>query len=379
MPGTLYDHAVALVVVGALFMFGVVVLPNTSYVNLLHVNEQQLRNRALDSLEAMLLDVGYPENWGTTTNFSQNDVERFGLALSNSSSPYVLDPDKVQRLVENNPVGYIEYNELRELLRLQGYGFEIMVEPAFNVSVEDLAPSQSNNLTYRVRVTYRDTMGPIPDARVKALVLYALKLHGQNYVTCCIEEELRTDELGNCTLKLNLEGEITCAYVVWNVHKSGISVLTATSKGSPPDDVAEINLVGDYIILTKPRSIPNGDVKILDITTVTDDGELVVLYNGTGGSEDQINWGSKDRWLKKINGLKDVNPTLIILDATAPEEGSGRIAKIAVGPFPVDLGSRVLTYGPPGGIPIVGAAVLERSVKIAGLDYVFKLVLWKET
>jgi len=379
MPGTLYDHAVALVVVGALFMFGVVVLPNTSYVNLLYVDEQQLRNRALDSLESMLLDVGYPENWGTTTNFSQNDVERFGLALTNSSSQYILDPDKVQRLVQNNSLGYIDYGKLRELLGLQGYGFKIMVEPIFNVSVRDLAPSQPNNITYEVKVAYRD-MKPIPNALVRALIFYSVKVGEEGdeeiYRTHYIEENLLTNSLGTCTLQQTVEGEVSCIFVVWDVQVASLSVLTATSKGDAPSDVAQINMIGDYIILTKPKNIPNGAVKIQDIIVLSGNGDIILNYTGTGTDEDTLNWGSLDEWSKEFPGLRDGMPAVIILDATVPQQGSGREGKLVVASPYFNLEGWSLNYGrvPPG-----ATATLERSVKIAGLDYVFRLVLWKET
>jgi len=373
MPGILYDHIIALVVVGALFLFGVVVLPNTSYVNMLYVNEQQLRNKALDLLESMLLDEGYPENWGTATNFSQNDVGRFGLALSNGSS-YELDPDKVQRL-RNNPLGNITYERLRNLLRLQGYGLKIMVEPAFNVSVRDLAPTQPHNLTYEVRVTHRDGT-PIPKASVEALILYSIKTHGSDYTLGCENASFLTDSLGKCTLQQTLDDDVSCAFVVWEVQVAELSVLTVTSKGEAPDDVAQINMVGDYIILTKPKTIPNGDVKIQSIMILTSEGKQQVIYNGTHGSEDQINWGSKDEWTKMFPGLKDKKPKLIILNAIVPENASGRVGKLAIGSPSFALEGEALSYG---GVPPGATATLERAVKISGSNYVFRLVLWKET
>lgn len=377
MPGTLYDHIAAIVVVGAVFIFGVVVLPSTSYVNMLYVDQQQLRNKALDVLKVMLLDAGRPEDWGAMASFNQNHVERFGLALSKSPSFYVLDPDKVQRLVEDNPLGYVEYERLRDLLGLQGYGLSIMVKPVFNVSVQDLTPGQLNNVTYEVSVAYRD-MKPVPNALVKALVLYSVKVGEEDgdavYATYCAEEELATNSLGRCTLQKTLTGEVSYVLVVWSVKVAEVTVSTATSKGGAPEDVARVNMIGDYVVLTKPKTIPNGAVIIQDITAVTSEGELVLLYNGTG--EDVLNWGSLDEWSKEFPGLKDMNPVLIILDATAPEEGSGRRGKLVAGPPPTDLGSRVLSYG---GAPLGATVALERAVEISGLNYVFRLVLWAES
>jgi len=119
----------------------VVVVPNLSYVNLLYVDQQQLRNMALETMKAILLQTGFPTNWGSEDPFNQDNVSRFGLAYAESSSSYVLDSDKVQRLVVDNPVGYVEYDKMRELLGLEGYEFSISILPPFNVTIEE-----NNNL-----------------------------------------------------------------------------------------------------------------------------------------------------------------------------------------------------------------------------------------
>jgi hypothetical protein len=98
---------IGLIVVGIAMSSAIVIIPNLSYVNLLYVNQQQLRNIALDTMKAMLLDTGYPNNWGSTYDFDQDQVERFGLALAGSSSFYVLDSEKVQRTVIIGGMTYI--------------------------------------------------------------------------------------------------------------------------------------------------------------------------------------------------------------------------------------------------------------------------------
>ena len=98
MIGTVYDYLMAIVIVGVIFVAAVVVVPNASNMNLLYVDQQQLRNVALEALKAMLLDTGYPVNWGSQDPFDQNSIQRFGLAYSGTSSFYVLDPEKAQRL-----------------------------------------------------------------------------------------------------------------------------------------------------------------------------------------------------------------------------------------------------------------------------------------
>ena len=123
MVNEVYDHIVAILVVGVIFVGAVVVLPAMSFANLQAVDQQQLRNTALNVFNALLLDIGEPTNWGSMEPFDINDprVKRFGLASVEDSMFYVLDPDKVQRLVVGNPLNYLEYDRVRELLELENY------------------------------------------------------------------------------------------------------------------------------------------------------------------------------------------------------------------------------------------------------------------
>jgi len=63
MVSAAYDHMVAIVIVGMIFVATVVALPAISYSNMATVDQQQLRNTAYSVFDAMLLDVGSPSNW----------------------------------------------------------------------------------------------------------------------------------------------------------------------------------------------------------------------------------------------------------------------------------------------------------------------------
>ena len=118
MVNAVYDHIVAILIVGVIFVGAVVVLPAMSFANLQAVDQQQLRNTARNVFNSMLLDTGEPRNWGSIRDFKKNDprVQRFGLASAQDSTFCVLDPDKVQRLVAGNPLNHLEYDRVRKLL-----------------------------------------------------------------------------------------------------------------------------------------------------------------------------------------------------------------------------------------------------------------------
>ena len=381
MAGYLYDHLIAVIVVSVLFIAAIVAVPNISYVNLLYMDQQQLRNVALATMKTMLLDVGYPANWGSDTSFNESSVCRFGLALEGSSSLYVLDPDKVQRLVVDNPVGYLGYDKVRELLGLEGYDFSLKIRAPFKVEVEDHSPSAITNLRYEVTVMSNDEK-PIPNAAVNAFIFYSVYKGGKDederYSVGCIRETVYTDEMGECTIEKVLTGSISDVIIVLQTTVGDVnSIMTVYRRGGPPEDIAEINIVNDTIVLTPPDSTPKDARWILNIISYSSDG-LTSIYNGT--QEDKITWGAGfNRWEKSFNNLKDTDPVIMIFNFRAVEKGVGRKGILMVGPFPNYLGSRVLEYGSGMSTPSGAGVQLQRAVNISGVTYIFELSLWRSS
>jgi hypothetical protein len=175
MTGEAYDHMMALVVLGAIFIASVVVVPSLSYVNLLYLDQQQLQNIALSAMKTILFDEGYPANWGSMhglDQFNPSDVTRFGLASLHDPSLYVLDPDKVQRLAYN-PMGSMPYSNARDLLGVTGYDFSIVLRPQFNVEADVVIAPNRQSISFNVNVS-RYGGQPIPNAIVYATIVYAL-------------------------------------------------------------------------------------------------------------------------------------------------------------------------------------------------------------
>lgn len=373
MVSATYEYLTATVVVGILFVTAVVVTPNVSYMSLLYVDEQQLRNIALEALKTLLLDPGYPLDWGTANSFDQNDVERFGLELTGCSSPYILDADKVQRLVVDNPLNWLEYEKARELLGVQGYGFNIKIFPPFNVNVE--TSRQGNTLAFDVFVKFDDKR-PVPKAVVNTIYVYSYKNEGSQedkYFINFTQYTAITDELGSCRIEHKLQqGRISDNVTVIRTTVADLTTVT-TVEGHLNSSVAGANMVGDEIILTRPeKSEPNDNRWICDIVALTEDG-LITIYDGN--KNDTLNYGSKNLWRKTLPGLKDINPTFVFVDINAVEKQEGRRGTIVIGPYPNYVGSRVINYG---GIPAGPSVKLQRVVNISGLTYIFELVLWKE-
>lgn len=134
-------------------------------------DKNQLSVTAQKVMTQVLLDSGYPNDWGTTGA----SVQVFGLAKRGeiSRQAYELDADKVLRLDSNLP-SYIQPSEAVKLLNLanpQGaaeYGFTLQ----FNETLHISQPQQVANVdNYTITVTSQFTL-PISGAEIAATLYY---------------------------------------------------------------------------------------------------------------------------------------------------------------------------------------------------------------
>jgi len=383
MVSAVYDHLIAIVIVGAIFISTVVVVPTLSFINLQTVDQHQLRNLAVNIFNAILLDTGDPVDWGSMDPFYMNDtrIRRFGLASAEASSPYVLDPDKVQRLVVGNPLNYCDYEYIRQLLGLEGYGFQLRILPPFNVTCTDGTPItekspieiDEDELSYSIKVTYLDGT-PIPNARVYATIVYA---SGSDFAITT-RPVIYTDALGICSDSIELDFEPEDAIVILRTSVADVVTLIVTFGTTPADDIAEINLVGDTLILTMPDATPRGARWVDYVIPITNEEGLEFIYNGTRSNDDKLNYGSFKVWYKRFNGLQKRNPVVFILAFWTVISGEGRREVLVAGPYQNLLGYTVFEYGESPNIASSSAVRIQRNVIIAGYTYIAEFWLWKK-
>jgi len=386
LAGEIYDYIAGLIAIGVIFVSAVTIIPNMSYVNVLCVDQQQLRNTALATLKAMLLEPGCPADWGTTDPFDQDEVQRFGLAYPLSSSFHVLDPNKVQRLVEENPMGYLEYGKMRELLGLEDYGFSLSILPPFNVtwtknSEDDL------NLDFTVRAVQNDGKPIRPKANVDATIVYATKKSNMAMLYFDFVNGISTNPLGECTitktLTVPLGEELQDVLVVFRVSVADVATVMAAYQKCQSEEfaeIAEINVVGENITLTIPPDAQPRDARWVDNMIIISGSTAMFLYNGTRSNDDKLTWGQGyEVWERRFKGLESYNPVLIIGSIWAVEEEEGRAELLVMSPYPNLLGSRVLRYGDAsGGRGADFTVKLQRAVVISRMTYIAELTLWKE-
>jgi len=386
LAGEIYDYIAGLIAVGMIFVSAVMVIPNMSYVNVLCVDQQQLRNTALETLKAMLLEPGYPADWGMRDPFDQDEVRRFGLAYPDSPSFHVLDPNKVQRLVEENPMGYIEYGKVRELLGLEGYGFSLSILPPFNVTWTKNS-EDDENLNFTIKTLQNDGKPIRPKANVDTTIVYTTKKGNTAMLYLDFVNGISTNPLGECTITKTLSvppgEELQDVIVVFRVSVADVAAVMATYQKCQSEEfaeIAEINIVGENVTLTIPPEAQPRDARWVDGMIVVSGSKVMFLHNGTRSNDDKLTWGQGYKvWERRFKGLESYNPVLIIGGIWAVAEGEGRAELLAMGPYPNLLGSRVLKYGDaPGARSATSIVKLQRAVVISGMTYIAEITLWKE-
>lgn len=385
MTGESYDHLMAAVVLGALFIACVFAVPSISYINILYIDQQQLQNVALSVMKTILFDEGYPTNWGSmhgTNMFNENDVKRFGLAETNAPSLYILDQNKVYRLA-NNPMGNISYERARELLGLSGYGFSLVFRPLFNVSrsVNVQLPNDSTAVvTFSANVSRYDGQ-PIPNAIVRATIIYAFEpTSPKGYAVGASDVLTTTDVLGKSagSATVSVAGKINDVIVFFRVTVAGRSVFVASSRDTRgPGNIAKVNVVGDNLILTMPDDESGShDARWVTNILMYNFETSINLMNGTGtGVDDKLNYGSDILWSKSFYGLDDSEPGILIMTFRT-ETGTGRGIAVLIGPYGLWGQEGVMRFND---VPVGSGACacIQRDVVMAGMAYIAELRLWK--
>ena len=389
MVGELYDYMVGIVTVGIIFISAVIAVPAISYVNLLQVNQQQLRNTALNVFNAMLLGTGSPSDWGSTFPFNQSNVEAFGLDYSGESSLYVLDTDKVQRLDKDSP-GNIEYPYVRDLLRLEDYGFSLTIFRPFTVDWDLQINNSPNYVWFAVNVTRSEDGRPIPNAQVYVTILCSAKnpnKEDEPIVNVTRPSTLFTDALGRCEetepIQIPPGYIIETAVAILKITVAGISTMVVAQQDQTVQNVMKINTFGDTIILSFRGELTNTSAarRILNIMSYNYDDTLTQIYGGGDGNEDKITEGyGYVFWNNTFPGLKAMDPALLLFLVSVPlgAGGGGRRPVIVAGPFSLWESSEIFSFGPDSEQVSDVALKLRRYVIVSGMTYIAELTLWKE-
>jgi len=387
MAGEAVDYLIGMVITGIVAVSAIIVVPNITYVSLLSVNQQQLRNIAMDTLKTMLLDAGYPYNWGSLQDFSNSSLQRFGLGLYGSNSFYVLDPNKVSRLILDNPAGHLGYDTIRDRLKLQGYGFNFRIIAPFNVTINGGQPVDIATMRNGVPVVVSyNNGGPICNADVKAKILY-IKNDKQYYWST--PPSTRTDVHGQCTIAVtdsDFQSNVQDFVAIFYVTVAGVSTVSATYMAGFHQQTAQASIIGDTVKLWIPADAipgenPRGVRRIMSVSAVTET-DVYTLYYGGNPPQDDMTWGvGYSFWIRQFPELNYEDVLFLVFNIRVSiASGIGLTYVLFLAPRPNWLGARIEAYGDVMGTRGASTAVkVQRDVVIQGMTYIAELTMWKES
>jgi hypothetical protein len=376
----------------AIFIGVVVAVPaSMSFTTSQAIDQQQLRNTALNVFNAMLQGTGSPLNWGSQYPFDQNSVRTFGLASSSPFSGYILDSNKVQRIDPTIP-GSMNYSYVRNLLGLQGYGFQFSLFRPFKVAWDIQWNDQTNDVALRVNVSRTEDGAPIPNAVVKANILATStnpnKKDDPKLIVSQIYHTAFTDLLGQAEIdeRLVIDSGYTLEKAIAFLHVvvAGMETMVIASRDSNAQDCLKISTYDETISLTffdqeyyNASNTPNGERKIESVWGY-DFESLMLLHQGD--SHDVVTQGSGyDSWSRDFPGINAINPSMLIFVISVPlglGQGGRQLVVIA-GPFSFDSSNRIFQFGPE---TLTGNVLTttRRLVVISGMTYVSELILWRQ-
>ncbi len=387
MVGELYDYIVSIIVVGIIFASGVLAVPAISYLNLRHVDEQQLRNTALNVFESMLLGAGSPPRWGSVYPFEQDAVESFGLSDASQSSLFVLDSDKVQRLDPESP-GCMTYEKVKELLNLNGYGFSLTMFRPFDVRWNLEIFPKEERVWFSVNVSRNEDGRPIPNAQIVCTIMVTASNYqhlAEPIVDIAAPKTYFTNVLGNVEanelVPVPENYELEEALAILKITVAGMSTMVvARSQQDVLQEYIKVYSFGDTIILKvrdeAAEDIP-GERRVYGIHSYTYD-ELITIFNGADFNPPDLHITQGlgyETWECTFPGLEATNPLLLLF--TLRVKNPDRLVIIA-GPFSFWESSKLFTFGADSVSALTTAVTLRRFVVLSEMTYDAELTLWKE-
>ncbi len=386
MVGELYDYIVSIIVVGIIFVSGVLAIPAIGYLNLRHVDEQQLRNTALNVFDTILLDAGSPPKWGSVYPFDQEAVEQFGLSDQSQTSLFVLDTDKVQRLDPLSP-GYMTYEKVKGLLDLNVYNFKLTFFRPFSVGwdIAIFDKETPQRVWFLVNVSRNEDGRPIANAEVSVTVMATASNPNNKDNPIAVANDPQnyyTDALGRCvgnaTMNLEVGYTLERALAIMRITVAGITTLVVAQTDQSLQDVLRIYTFGDVVTLTMRGEFDNvlGERRIKAID-IYDFDMLTRLYDGSSDpTASKINNGvSYDWWNMTFPGLAAMDPAMLLFTISVPNP---RRLVIVAGPFSFWDANQVFEFGSDIEQIPAPAITLRRYVVFSGITYVAEITLWKE-
>lgn len=347
----IYEYLFTAIIILTILLASSAIIETVSEPSRSTSEKEQLKVTAQKIMTQLLLDPGNPPDWGNNIDIDPNNLTTFGLAKYSETTrdAYVLDPDKVLRLDNTNPL-FIPPSSVINLLNLgYEYGFALEFYPALNVTITPINSTSSSD-RYNINVTSEYSGLPIVMADVTAKMYYYNSSSQIIASTDSIANWTRAD--GKCIVDFgNVTTEMKILSLVINYY--GIRIVKSFTVGS---NVTQAHLIGNYALLNQAYNLSSSATEII----VTKKGGVYTIENVVSN-------------LNKIEDtifeLAYVEPSTVAI-LTISEDGT----KLIIASKEVTL-----TYSSIQGVALSFpfAYSIERSVTIGGSAYIVRLYLWR--
>lgn len=242
MAGSTIDHLIAMTVfLGAILIF-VGLFNQTIQTAILYQRNRYLATKCSDLLDNMLLNPGYPLNWGKRDiepvifglqdpEFTQYRLSPFSLMRLQSAIGEPIYYPGTQQWYSNITMGFgdfllvssaraLNYSTVARLLGINNtYGFQLTITPIVNIAIKETHSGNPLNLT----ITVTGKGFPLANAAVSYCFISIIKKEGGSYPGYNITSGTSyTDETGLATLSFNnVETDDSYALIAY-AHVSGL-------------------------------------------------------------------------------------------------------------------------------------------------------------
>lgn len=242
MAGPTIDHIMSATIFIAALLIFISLFSYNLQTAILYQRNRQVAMKANDLIDGILLNPGYPTNWG------QSNVTPTSFGLQNHDvGGYVLSPFSLMRLRSSSgqPVYYpktgkwysnvtmgtggyllvplgsvVNYTDALKLLGINGsYGFQLTITPILSVSITEL---RANPL--RLQIAVNGPGSPLGNAFLKYNLVYANPGEGQYPSFKIYSGSARTDAAGVAILDFpTIDGSQYAYAMIANAYLGGLS------------------------------------------------------------------------------------------------------------------------------------------------------------
>lgn len=287
----IYEYLFAGVIIIALLIGSTVMVSTLATPASNASDKDTLKVNAEKIMAHMLLDSGYPNNWGSDKT-PQQDLKVFGLAKYGETSrqAYVLDADKVLRLSTsiggdssfyisptNSPNSAVNLLNLANQQGAAEYGFTLEFRPTLQISAPQ--PSASG---YSITVSSEYNL-PVIGAEVSATLYY---INSENQIASKVPSYGTTANDGSFALPIDFNPSADSAEVlVVAVDYYGVQ---AVKFFYPTTNTLPATLFGNSLLSDQPYTVSSGadsrEILLVQTSQGCETRDLAVGNSGTPNS-----------------------------------------------------------------------------------------------